>query len=67
MTDEEMAKFLNIPISMVPNIEPEKRKVYERMADVEMEINLWTAGLGPKPVGVMVDTIESTRRRRMWR
>lgn len=35
-------------------ITPEQREVYESMARVEFEIGLWQAGLGPKPVGVIV-------------
>lgn len=66
MTDEEMAKFLNIPVARVLSLSPEKRALFERMAVVEMELNLWTAGLGPKPAGVMVDTVESTRSRKAW-
>ncbi len=33
-----------------------KRATYERMAELETEIELWQDGLGPKPKGVLIDT-----------
>lgn len=32
-----------------------RRLTIEHMADMAMEINLWTAGLGPKPSGILID------------
>lgn len=73
MTDEQMADYLGFPkdepkrIAAVQKLSPEKRAVFERMANVEIELQLWQDGLGPKPQGVLIDTERSTRRRRAWR
>lgn len=32
------------------------------MKQVEIEANLWAAGVGPKPAGVLIDTERSLRR-----
>lgn len=58
MTDEELANFLGIRDDWrwpraIKNLDPKKRAAYERMADVCMEVNLYEAGLGPKPEGVI--------------
>ena len=72
MTDEQMADFLGFPkdepkrIAAVQKLAPEKRAAYERMAGAVVEIELWQAGLAPKPSGILVDTDRSTRRRRGW-
>ena len=60
MTDEEMAAFLGFGddprrIEAVRKLSPEERALFERMAGLEMEVNLWTEGLGPKPQGVLID------------
>ena len=60
MTDEEMADFLGFGddprgVEAVQKLSPEKRALFERMAGLEMEVNLWTEGLGPKPPGVLID------------
>lgn len=73
MTDEEMAKFLGLTleeekhVEFVKGLSPEKRALFERMANLEIELKLWQDGLGPKPQGVLIDTERSTRRRRAWR
>lgn len=73
MTDEEMAAFVGLSpeeenrVGFVKGLLPEKRALFERMASLEMEVNLWQDGLGPKPQGVLIDTDRSTRRRRGWR
>jgi hypothetical protein len=59
MTDAELQVFLGIAgkkgcAEIMASITPEQRAVYDRMADVEREIELWQAGLGPKPEGVIV-------------
>lgn len=59
MTDEELAKFLGIHDDerwprAIAKLDPKKRAAYERMADVCVEIDLWQAGLGPKPANVIV-------------
>lgn len=72
MTDEEMADFLGFPkdelwrLAAVQNLSPEKRSLFECMAGLEIELNLWEHGLAPKPKGVLIDTERSTRRRRAW-
>jgi hypothetical protein len=73
VTDEEMATFLGLTpeeekrVEFVKGLSPEKRAMFERMANVEMEVKLWQDGLGPKPEGVLIDTERSTRRRGAWR
>ncbi len=73
MTDEEMATFVGLTpdeekrVEFVKGLSPEKRALFERMATLEIEVNLWQEGLGPKPQGVLIDTERSTKRRRAWR
>lgn len=60
MTDEQLAKYLCIENApnrdlVIAKIGPTERATYERMAQVEMELSLWQAGLGPKPTGVLID------------
>ena len=72
MTDDELIKYLGIPIdhpmgkTVVGALSPSKRACYERMASLETELQLWQDGLGPRP-NVMIDTERSTRRRKGWR
>ena len=54
MTDAQLADFLGVPASFVATINAEKRATYDRMAEVDAEITLWQAGLGPAPVGVIL-------------
>lgn len=54
MTDDDLAKSLNIPVELVAKIEPAKRAAYERLIRVADELNLWQAGVGPKPKSVIV-------------
>ena len=35
-------------------VTPEKRALYNKMASLETEVELWQAGLGPKPEGVII-------------
>jgi hypothetical protein len=72
MTDAELAKFLGIDDDprwprAIAKLDPAKRASYERMADVCHELALYDAGLGPRPVGVLIDSDRSTRRRKGWR
>ena len=74
MTDPELEEFLGIArcsvtdrAKVMATITPEKRLLYDRMAQVEIEAALWIDGLGPKPAGVLIDTIRSTRKRRGWK
>ena len=71
MTDEKLLKYLCLEdnpmgMSVIQAFSPAKRACYERMAKVELELQLWQDGLGPKP-NVMIDTERSTHRRRAWR
>lgn len=72
MTDEQLAAYLGIPsdhpmkATVIQSLSSEKRATYERMASIETELELWQAGLGPRP-NVLIDTERSTRRRRAWR
>jgi hypothetical protein len=61
MTDRQLAVYLNI--LHWPNWEEaikafsaQRRATFDRMADLEKEIDLWAQGLGPKPKGVLVDS-----------
>jgi hypothetical protein len=73
MTDAELARFVGIPDDdpirdkFIAKLNPTTRALFERMANVETEWNLYQAGLGPKPTGVLLDTVKDTNRRRTWR
>jgi hypothetical protein len=71
VTDSEMARYLNLTADeaaiIMPSLTPERRALYERMHQVEIEAALWVQGLGPKPAGVLLDTERSVRRRPTWR
>jgi hypothetical protein len=72
MTDEELIKYLGIEnepkaLKAIGMFTPERRALYDRMKQVELEAELWAVGLGPKPQGVLIDTERSTKRRRAWR
>jgi hypothetical protein len=71
MTDSELAEYLHLTPAeaaiVIPKLTPERRAVYDRMKQVEIDAALWVEGLGPKPQGVLIDTERSTRRRRGWR
>ena len=59
MTDLELAKYLGIADDerwprAIAKLDPAKRATYERMAVVEVELNLYDAGLGPKPQGIII-------------
>lgn len=70
MTDEEMATYLGFEpdepkrLDLVRALSPEKRALFERMAVVEIEMQLWQDGLGPKPAGVLIDLDRTANRRR---
>lgn len=72
MEDEALAEFLGIKNdtrwpAAIAALSSEKRAAYEHMATVCVELDLWQAGLGPKPAGVLVDTVRGAGRRRAWR
>lgn len=71
MTDAELIAYMNLTPAeaavIIPKLTPEKRAVYERMYEVEIEAALWVQGLGPKPTGVLLDTERDVKERRGWR
>jgi len=72
MTDAELAAFLGIENepkrdAFIAKLSLEKRALFDRMREVEIEANLWTGGLGPKPKGVLLDTERAMRRRKLAR
>lgn len=67
MTDEQMAEYLGLKghpkmLAVVRNLSPQRRRLYERMAEVEVEIELYEAGLAPKPQGVILTYRKAKRR-----
>jgi hypothetical protein len=59
MSDQELAAYLGIDgdpnwPKFVGNMDPKARSAYERMREVEFDIKLWQAGVGPKPTGVIL-------------
>lgn len=71
MNDAELGKALGFTEAeaaiAIPKLTPEKRAAYERLIKLGDDLNLWMAGIGPKPQGVLIDTERSTRHRRAWR
>lgn len=71
MDDQQLAEYLHLTPAeaaiVIPKLTPERRAVYDRMKQIEVEAELWADGLGPKPAGVLIDTERSTRRRKGWR
>lgn len=55
MTDEELAKALNIPVAYIPKIPPEKRAFYEHMIAVGEQADRYALGIDTKPEGVLLD------------
>ena len=66
MTDEQLANYLHLrpkeAAIVIPKLPPKRRAAYDRMATFEAEFNLWQAGFGPKPKGVLM-TFERKLRR----
>lgn len=59
MTDAELAVYLGIADLprwpwYIANMNPAQRETYERMYQIEFDIALWQAGIGPKPTGVIL-------------
>lgn len=72
MTDAELQTFLGIAGTkecgkIMASITPEQRALYESMASLETEVELWLDGLAPKPKGVLIDLARGSRRRRFAR
>lgn len=62
MTDEELILYCGFTPTddqeaiqrWLQGLPPARRALYDRMREVELEANLWGAGLGPKPKGVLI-------------
>jgi hypothetical protein len=61
MTDAQLEVFLGIAdlskttrAKIMAAVTPEKRKLYDEMAELEVKVKLWQDGLGPKPEGVII-------------
>jgi hypothetical protein len=67
MTDEELTAYLHLTPAeaaiVLPKLTPERRALYARMKQVEVDAILWMQGLGPRPAGVLIDTERSMRRK----
>lgn len=68
LTDADLAKFLGIDAdhpklaAFMAKLDPAKRASYERMHELCGELDLWQAGFGPKPKGVLIDMDRKVRR-----
>ena len=67
MTDEQLGAELwpdnpEMGVRAVRAMTPEKRATYERLVTLADEINLWTAGVGPKPAGAIICGPKQIRR-----
>lgn len=71
MNDDELTAYLCLTpeqaLIVIPKITPDRRALYDRMRQVEIEAALWVQGLGPKPDGVLLDTERAVQNRRGWR
>lgn len=71
MIDAELTDYLHLSPEeaaiVLPQLTPERRAVYARMKQVEIEAALWSEGLGPKPAVVLVDTERASAKRNAWR
>ena len=59
MTDAELGAELyprapHVGAWIAHHMAPAKRATMERLVEVGQEANLWTAGAGPKPTGVIL-------------
>jgi hypothetical protein len=61
VTNERLAEFIGITdltpdmqSKFIDGLSPERRALFERMAELEGEIMLWQAGVGKKPQGVIL-------------
>lgn len=54
MTDDELLEYLGLPDGpdermYIANLTTKHRAVYEQLRELEQDITLWQAGVGPKP------------------
>jgi hypothetical protein len=58
MTDEELAQGLGLTPAeaaiLLPRLAAQERAMYERLLELGNKLDLWQAGLGPKPVDVIM-------------
>ncbi|HKT54519.1 MAG TPA: hypothetical protein VJP88_08700 [Caulobacteraceae bacterium] len=54
MTDDDLAKAMNCSVEDVGKLTPGMRATCERLIQVGDQANLYMAGLGPKPAGVIL-------------
>ena len=71
MTDDQLIEFLGLGrcsdeqrARVLRGITAARRAVYERMAEVELQLRLWEHGLGPRPRDVLIDGVRAVRRQR---
>jgi hypothetical protein len=69
VTDQELAKFMGIENeprrdAVIAALKPARRALFERMAQVAIEAELWAAGLGPKPRDALLDLVPRVDRER---
>lgn len=55
LTDQQLADFMVIDVSLVPRLTPARRKAYEALADAERRIKLWQDGKADKPTDILID------------
>lgn len=67
--DEEFGAWLGFTpeesARVMPKFSAEKRALFEKMRQLEIDANLWAAGLGPKPTYALIDTERDFRKRRV--
>lgn len=54
ITDEELARYLDVNVETVRKLPPEARAAHEKLILAEFAIKLWRSGQGPRPPGVIV-------------
>lgn len=61
MTDEQLARYLNVTLSELAKLTAGERVAYERLALTELGVKLWLAGKAERPDGVII--CDARRRR----
>lgn len=54
MTDQELTDELGVTLEVVRLLKPADRARYEHLVGVAREVQLWEAGVGPRPTGVIM-------------